>query len=129
MADLSFSHLSRLPYHQDVTGCLAETIGGDGLDADDFAEHLIIAGEAMAWLQAQFAAHSLPMLDCPDLTDDLAEIDEAAAWLAEGMDDVVCLGTGGSSLGGQALAQGAGWRQSGHGRSQPRAAPAFSRQP
>jgi glucose-6-phosphate isomerase len=110
MADLAFSHLSRLPYHQDVTGCLAETVGGDGLSADDFAEHLIIAGEAIAWLQAQLAARSLPLLDCPDMTDDLPQIDAAAAWLADDTDDVVCLGTGGSSLGGQALAQGAGWR-------------------
>lgn len=122
MADLAFSHLARLPYHQDLTGCLAETVGGDGLHAADFAEHLSIAGEAVAWLEAQYAAQSLPLLTCPDLTEDLAEIDEVAGWLSEGMEDVVCLGTGGSSLGGQALAQAAGWHRpvSGDFRDGPR---------
>ncbi|MEM8878398.1 MAG: glucose-6-phosphate isomerase [Pseudomonadota bacterium] len=120
MADLAFSHLARLPYHQDLTGCLAETVGGDGLHATDFAEHLTIAGEAVVWLEAQYAARSLPLLTCPDLTDDLADIDEVAAWLADGMDDVVCLGTGGSSLGGQSLAQAAGWRHPVAGDFRPR---------
>ena len=51
---------------------------------------------------------SLPLLRLPAKTDDLDEIAKAAARLRAGATDVVVLGTGGSSLGGQTLAQLAG---------------------
>lgn len=51
------------------------------------------------------ASGRLPLLHMPRTTDDLASIREAAAFLRDDATDVVFLGTGGSSLGGQTLAQ------------------------
>ena len=56
-------------------------------------------------LRARHADGSLPLLRLPEQTNDLAGIRDAAAKLSTGASDIVILGTGGSSLGGQTLAQ------------------------
>jgi glucose-6-phosphate isomerase len=53
----------------------------------------------------QAEAGGLPLLSLPGETDDLPAITEAAETLRRDATDVVFLGTGGSSLGGQTLAQ------------------------
>ena len=64
-------------------------------------------GEARStWLREAHANASLPLLRLPAKTDDLDEVRNAAARLRAGATDVVVLGTGGSSLGGQT------WRSS-----------------
>jgi glucose-6-phosphate isomerase len=50
----------------------------------------------------------LPLLQLPKTRDDLPALRDTAARLAQGATDIVLLGTGGSSLGGQTLAQLAG---------------------
>ena len=64
--------------------------------------------EALAWLRARHADGALPLLRLPEKRDDIATILGYAALLRDGTSDVVFLGTGGSSLGGQTLAQLAG---------------------
>jgi glucose-6-phosphate isomerase len=56
-------------------------------------------------VRKQHADASLPLLRLPARTDDLDAIGKAATRLRAGATDVVVLGTGGSSLGGQTLAQ------------------------
>jgi glucose-6-phosphate isomerase len=86
----------------------AERIGADGVAAADLADALGRTGAALAWLRARHADGSLPLLRLPAERGDLAAIGEAARRLARSASDIVFLGTGGSSLGGQALAQLAG---------------------
>lgn len=81
-----------------------------GLSAAEMEAALARTAPALETLTKIYETGSLPLLGLPEKTDDLAEIAEAAQWLAEGASDVVVLGTGGSSLGGQTLAQVAGWR-------------------
>ena len=50
----------------------------------------------------------MPLLRLPQTHDDLVEIRDTGRRLAENATDIVFLGTGGSSLGGQTLAQLAG---------------------
>jgi glucose-6-phosphate isomerase len=50
----------------------------------------------------------LPLLQLPKTRDDLPALRDTASRLAQGATDIVLLGTGGSSLGGQTLAQLAG---------------------
>jgi glucose-6-phosphate isomerase len=64
--------------------------------------------DALSWLRAHHADGKLPLLRLPSQRDDLGVIGEAAKRIAAGASDVVLLGTGGSSLGGQTLAQLAG---------------------
>jgi glucose-6-phosphate isomerase len=75
---------------------------------DNFAAVLERTGEALAWLRARHADGTLPLLHLAEKRDDIATILGYAALLRDGASDVVFLGTGGSSLGGQTLAQLAG---------------------
>ena len=60
---------------------------------------------AIEKLRVQHADKSLPLLRLPEKRDDIAAILGTAALLRDNTTDVVWLGTGGSSLGGQTLAQ------------------------
>src|SRR5712671_1512233 len=75
---------------------------------DNFAAVLACTGEALASLRARHADGTLPLLRLPEKRDDVATILGYASLLRDGASDVVFLGTGGSSLGGQTLAQLAG---------------------
>ena len=94
--------------HQSIENARAERIGPDGVAAADFADTLARTREALDWLRARHADGGLPLLRLPAKRDDLAAISDAAARLTDGATDIVILGTGGSSLGGQTLAQLAG---------------------
>jgi glucose-6-phosphate isomerase len=74
----------------------------------NFAEVLSRTSGALDWLRARHADGQLPLLRLPEKRDDLAAILGYAGVLRDGTSDVVFLGTGGSSLGGQTLAQLAG---------------------
>ena len=100
-------------YRQDIDGCLAETPGPDGFGAGRLrsgglgngalAEALAQAGAGLAKLRAWHDDGSLPLLHLPARRDDLPACRDLAAAFRERFDDVILLGTGGSSLGGQTL--------------------------
>jgi glucose-6-phosphate isomerase len=104
-----------MPLNQSIENARAERIGAEGIAAADFAAALARTGEALEWLRARHADGSLPLLRLPAARDDLAGITKAARRLADGASDIVILGTGGSSLGGQTLAQLAGYAVPGVG--------------
>ncbi|ESR27500.1 glucose-6-phosphate isomerase [Lutibaculum baratangense] len=95
---------------QHIDYCFEVEVGERGLGRDEFETVLQRAEPGVRWLREAHETNALPLLRLPAKEDDLAEIAEAAAWLADGTSDVVILGTGGSSLGGQTLAQVGGWR-------------------
>jgi glucose-6-phosphate isomerase len=74
-----------------------------------FDEALARTGGALESLRKLHADGSLPLLRLPEKRDDIAPILGYARLLQENSTDVVFLGTGGSSLGGQTLAQLAGY--------------------
>jgi glucose-6-phosphate isomerase len=74
----------------------------------NFAEVLARTGATLASLRARHADRTLPLLRLPEKRDDLATILGYATLLRDGTSDVIFLGTGGSSLGGQTVAQLAG---------------------
>ena len=86
----------------------AERIGRDGVAADAYADVLARSADALAWLRARHGDGALPLLRLPEKADDLPAIKGAATRLLAGATDIVFLGTGGSSLGGQTAAQLAG---------------------
>src|SRR5450631_766881 len=97
-----------MPFAWSIEHARAERIGADGVTATDLADAIGRTGEALAWLRARHGDGSLPLLRLPAERGDLAQIGEAAGRLTQGASDIVFLGTGGSRLGGQALAQLAG---------------------
>jgi glucose-6-phosphate isomerase len=91
-----------------IDGARAVRIGPHGVDDKAFAETLARCADALAWLRSRHADGKLPLLRLPERKDDIFDVRAAAQRLVQGATDVVFLGTGGSSLGGQTLAQLAG---------------------
>src|ERR1700719_4169114 len=90
---------------QSIEAARQSRVGPEGVADAALTDGLARAGEALARIRARHADGKLPLLRLPDATSDLATIDDTARPLAAGASDVVFLGTGGSSLGGQTLAQ------------------------
>jgi glucose-6-phosphate isomerase len=90
---------------QSIDLALAAEIGEGGLSQEAFDSALDVVGKAMSQLTEDDASGRLPLLHMPRTSEDLGFVREAAAWLRLDATDVVFLGTGGSSLGGQTLAQ------------------------
>jgi glucose-6-phosphate isomerase len=86
-----------------------ERVGPHGVKADALDGALTRAEAALEWLRARHADRSLPLLRLPEAHGDLEMIRDTARTLADRATDIVILGTGGSSLGGQTLAQLAGF--------------------
>jgi glucose-6-phosphate isomerase len=90
---------------QAIDGARAERIGRHGISARALDQALDGSETALGWLRKGHADASLPLLQVPSATDDLDAIRQAADRLCANATDIVFLGTGGSSLGGQTLAQ------------------------
>ena len=92
-----------MSYFQETETCLAAAVGAAGLSAAELSEDLARTAPALARLRAARAAGSLPHLTIAARRDDLPAIEAAAARLRAACDEVVLLGTGGSSLGARTL--------------------------
>jgi glucose-6-phosphate isomerase len=96
-----------------------ERVGPHGVKADAIDAALTRAEAALEWLRARHADRGLPLLRLPEAHGDLETIRDTARALADRATDIVILGTGGSSLGGQTLAQLAGFAVPGVGALRP----------
>ncbi len=93
-----------MPFTQTIHLALAPLIGAAGIPQAGLDAALETVGKALQRLRSEAVMDRLPLLAMPGTTDDLIGMRSTAAKL-DGHSDVVVLGTGGSSLGGQALAQ------------------------
>jgi len=94
-----------MPLNQSIDSALDKNIGTHGVSDAALSAALARTEGALDRLRRHYAEGTLPLLRLPEEQDDLAAIGEVAARLKEGATDIVILGTGGSSLGGQTLAQ------------------------
>ncbi|HXZ46266.1 MAG TPA: glucose-6-phosphate isomerase [Pseudolabrys sp.] len=92
-----------------MDGAREERIGTHGISATALKAAFGRAEGALNWLRSLHAERSLPLLRLPETHTDLEAIRDTARQLADRATDIVILGTGGSSLGGQTLAQLAGF--------------------
>jgi glucose-6-phosphate isomerase len=97
------------PYIQSIAGCLDGAIGVHGLTKAQMDAWLAKLAPHLHELVADYDQSRLPVLRIAEATSDLTEAEAALAKLAAGAKTVVFFGTGGSGLGGQTLAQLAGW--------------------
>jgi glucose-6-phosphate isomerase len=104
---------------QSIDSAREQRIGPHGVADKVLNAALDRAGAALETLRARHADGGLPLLRLPGTHDDLVPIREAGRRLAENATDVVFLGTGGSSLGGQTLVQLAGHAVPGVGSLRP----------
>ena len=98
-----------MPLLQSVEGCLEGTIGASGLSQAELDRTLERLQPRLASLRDAYATGALPLLRVPKRRDDIPPTREALAALTKDAKTLVFFGTGGSSLGGQTLAQLGGW--------------------
>jgi glucose-6-phosphate isomerase len=110
-----------MPYSQSIERAFKSRIGEGGIDDQAFARMLAHAEGELENLRDKYRRGVLPLLRLPERTDDFPALKRAAKKLA-GAGDIVFLGTGGSSLGGQTLSQLADYAVPGLGalRDKPR---------
>ena len=94
---------------QSVEGCLEAKIGKAGLSRPALDRTLARLQPRLASLREDYASGALPLLRVPEWRDDIEAAREALATLTKDARTLVFFGTGGSSLGGQTLAQLGGW--------------------
>ena len=97
-----------MSFDHDVARCFSDAIGGNGLDRSEFEPVLAKTAKSLAELAAIHRSSALPLFALPTAREDLIRAAAVAERLSRGSDQVVLLGTGGSSLGGQTLAAIAG---------------------
>ncbi len=98
-----------MTYRQSIDGCLSSKIGDAGLSQDRLTQWLTLLTPRFKALEEQAQDGSFAHFRILEETADIEETRAAYDKLAEGADTILILGTGGSSLGGQALAQLGGW--------------------
>jgi glucose-6-phosphate isomerase len=94
---------------QSVEGCLESKIGGAGLSQAALHANLAKLEPRLVSLREAYAQATLPLLRVPEWRDDIDAARTALQRLIQGARTLVFFGTGGSSLGGQTLAQLGGW--------------------
>ena len=92
-----------------IDGCLEEAIGSLGLSRDELTRWTAQLGPRLDTLRLEARERSLPHIGILYETGDVDEAKAAYDQLVQGARTLVIFGTGGSSLGGQALAQLGGW--------------------
>ncbi len=90
-------------FHQDISGCLNERIKGHGVDPDFLKPLVGKLEKTLHSLRKAYEEETLPFLRLPYLRKDLHDVKDLVLRMQDDFSDVIILGTGGSSLGGQAL--------------------------
>ncbi len=96
-------------FTQSIEGCLDNAVGSHGLTENGLSLWLTRVQYIIATIKQSYHDNSLRLLQVPSQTDDIDPAYEAMEKLTQGAKTVVFLGTGGSGLGGQTLAQLGGW--------------------
>lgn len=97
-------------FQHDISGCLEASIGEHGLAPSAYAAWLSRIEPHVAALKDDYRENRLALLRIVEDTADIDAAEAALARLSIGAKTLVFFGTGGSSLGGQTLAQIAGWK-------------------
>ena len=90
-------------YTQNVSGCMADVIGDDGLTGDALETARAAAWDVWGAMRADIAEDGFPAISIAQQSEDLAAVRDVAARLSAHCDSVAVLGVGGSSLGAEAL--------------------------
>ena len=89
-------------YTQDISNCYSDRIGNNGVSRAVMKNYQDKVTHALETIKTEYHAKTRPLWRYPERTDDLDHMRQIADRL-QVYDDVVILGTGGSSLGAQAL--------------------------
>lgn len=93
------TQLSQNYYNQDISSSIGY------LKPKSYRNYLIRTTKLVNKLQKQYTKGNSSLLNLPGKTRDLEIVEDVAEHFCTNFDDVIVLGTGGSSLGGQAVCQ------------------------
>ncbi|MCB1503727.1 MAG: glucose-6-phosphate isomerase [Hyphomicrobiaceae bacterium] len=110
-------------YHQSLEGAMTSAVGRHGLSDRVLSQYLTRARDPLAILKDNYKTGRLELLTIPEETADIDAAEAALAKLSKNAKLIVFFGTGGSGLGGQTLAQLAGWNIPGGGDAYQRKRP------
>jgi glucose-6-phosphate isomerase len=96
-------------YRQSIVGCLAAKSGAGGIDPAALHATLTRLAAPLEALREDYRQRRLEVLRIAEDEADIAAAEAALAALSQGAKTLIFYGTGGSGLGGQTLAQIAGW--------------------
>ena len=96
-------------YRQSIAGCLDGAIGAGGLSESHLSGWLAKLAGPLQALKVDYQSGRLPLLRIPEETADIDDAKAALEALTVDARTIIFFGTGGSGLGGQTLAQAAGW--------------------
>jgi len=105
-------HVNRIDgaFEQSIEGCFSGERESARVTNDEFSVWLARADNAVARLKMNYAADKLPLLGVAHGAETLvSEVEQAYRRLSEDAQKIIFFGTGGSTLGGQTLAQFGGW--------------------
>jgi len=97
-------------FEQNIVGCFEAAIGEFGLSRSAYSSWLARVGPHVEALKDDYRNSRLALLRIAEDSSDIAEAEAALARLSVGAKTLVFFGIGGSSLGGQTIAQLAGWK-------------------
>lgn len=92
-----------LAYSQDITACFSDRIGARGLSPSVYRTIKDRAFAALGAIRAQTAAGKFPIFNHLESDADIADIARIGTHIREQFDELVVLGTGGSTLNPQSL--------------------------
>ena len=110
-------------FKQNIDGCFESAIGKYGLSRPDYGSWIARLGPHVEALKDDYRSNRLALLRIAEEVSDIAEAEAALTRLSDGASTLVFFGTGGSGLGGQTLAQIAGWKIPGVASEAQRARP------
>lgn len=110
-------------YRQSLDGVMSAAIGRAGLSERLLWQYLRRLVDPLTILKNNYETGRLPLLTIPEETADIDDAEAALARLSKGARLIIFFGTGGSGLGGQTLAQMAGWNIPGGGDAYQRQRP------
>jgi glucose-6-phosphate isomerase len=108
---------------QSIDGCLEDAIGSNGLPRARLDAWLTRTGPHIEALKSDYSDNRLPLLRIAEEKADVAAAATALKALSAGAKTILFFGTGGSGLGGQTLAQLAGWNIPGGADAEQRTRP------
>ncbi len=107
--ELTDNNVMTQGYVQSVDGCSQAVIGRYGLGESLLRRYYNHAQPELINLQGHYRSGRLPIMKIAEETEDIHEAIAALEELSRGARSIIFFGIGGSSLGGQALAQLGGW--------------------
>lgn len=92
-----------MPYRHIIADCFADRIGSHGITAESYQRFVAEGAAALVEISKTPEREYQAVLDMPDRRQDLEEVTAVAERLRENCDDLLVVGTGGSSLGARTL--------------------------